>query len=62
MISRRDSPTEGETRLLRGRLIYGGEDSSTEARLFSIKSRFLASMKDKGQRARDVGKEDGKQE
>ncbi len=34
----RDLSTEGETRLLRGRLVYGGGDSSTkgEARLGTI--------------------------
>jgi hypothetical protein len=57
--------TEGVTRQWRGRFIYGGEDSSTEARLFySIflrKSRILASVTDKGQRIRGGGTEDRKQ-
>jgi hypothetical protein len=69
---------EGETHLQRGRLVYGGGESSTEGetclrrvrfvyggetllQYILRKFRFFASMKNKAQRTRDGGTEDGKQ-
>jgi hypothetical protein len=37
----RDLSTEGETRLLRGRLVYGGGDSSTEVETHLLRGRLV---------------------
>ncbi len=49
---------EGETRLWRRRFVYEGE---TLLQYIFLKSRTLASMKDRGPRTRDEGTEDRKQ-